>query len=260
MANRTVKSKQPSKSSSHSREVSTAPAPIGSNMNFATSEAFKLLRTNLMFSFSGKEGCSVIGTTSTFRGEGKSTVTVNLAYTLAQTRSKVLLIDGDMRLPTMADKLGLKPSPGLSNLLAGMNSASEAIQEYKVQVLDGKDVTLDVFTAGDIPPNPSELLGSKRMEELVGYLKAHYDYIFLDLPPVTAVTDPLVASKLVDGMIVVVRNNHVVRSALADTIRQLDLVEARILGFVFNGAGDSSSGYYRKKTYYKNKYYYKKQS
>jgi len=240
---------------------------IGSNMSFAVAEAYKLLRTNLMFSFSGMEQCSVIGLTSAYRAEGKSVTSINLAYTLAQTRKKVLLIEGDLRLPTMATRMELNPAPGLSNLLAGMNSVKEAIQVFAVKQTEDEDKSfeLDVMVSGDIPPNPSELLGSERMEALMSGLREHYDYIVVDLPPVTVVTDPVVACKLVDGIIVVVRNNHVVRGALDETIRQLRLVNARILGFVFNGAGESGSGYYRNRRYsryyrkgYYSRYYYKK--
>jgi capsular exopolysaccharide synthesis family protein len=155
-----------------------------------------------------------------------------------------------MRLPTLSGRLQLKPSPGLSNLLVGMNSVSEAFQIFSVP-LEEKEIKVNVMVSGDIPPNPSELLGSKRMESLMGVLRKHYDYIILDLPPVTMVTDALVASKLVDGIVVVVRSNHAVQGALAETIRQLKLVDARILGFAFNGSTDAGGGYYKGKGYYK---------
>lgn len=230
---------------------------IASNMNFAAAEAYKLLRTNLLFSFSGSKECRIIGMTSSFRGEGKSLTSINIAYTLSEAKKKVLLIEGDMRLPTLSTRLGLESSPGLSNLLVGLNSVGEAVQPFEVPVDDGV-ITTDVIVAGDIPPNPSELLGSERMQSLLGLLREHYDFIVLDLPPVTAVTDALVASRLVDGMVVVVRNNHAVRGALSETIRQLKLVNARILGFAFNGATESGSSYYKGKNYYKKNYYYQK--
>ena len=227
---------------------------LGGNMSFAASEAYKQLRTNLMFSFSDEEDCHVIALTSSFRGEGKSLTSMNLAYTLAETRKKVLLVEGDMRLPTMAKRLNFQSSPGLSNLLVGLNTIGDAIQQFIVPVKDGDTVVLDVIVSGDIPPNPSELLGTSRMESLIRTLKSRYDFIILDLPPVTAVTDALVVSRLADGMVIVVRNNHAVRGALAETIRQLRLVDTRIIGFVFNGAGEPGSGYYRGK-YYGSRYY-----
>lgn len=231
---------------------------IASNMSFAASEAYKLLRTNLLFSFSGSEECRVVGMTSSFRGEGKSLTSINLAYTLAETRKKVLLIEGDMRLPTLSGRLGLQASPGLSNLLVGLNTVREAIQHFDVPVEENETIRVNVLVSGDVPPNPSELLGSERMQSLLKGLKEHYDYIVLDLPPVTAVTDALVASKLVDGMVIVVRSNHAVRGALAETIRQLKLVNTRILGFAFNGAAESGGSYYKGKNYYRKNYYYQK--
>ena len=230
---------------------------IGAGMNFAASEAYKLLRTNLMFSFSETDHCKIIGMTSGFRGEGKSLTSINLAYTFAEAKKKVLLIEGDMRLPTMAARLDLKNAPGLSNLIAGLNGYREVVQTYTSKAEDQDPVSFHVLVSGDIPPNPSELLGSNRMHMFLKSLRNTYDYVILDLPPVMVVTDAVLASKLVDGMVIVVRSDCAVRGALSDTIRQLKLVDARILGFVFNGAAESGSGYYKSKSYYKQNYYQK---
>ena len=230
---------------------------LAGNMNFAASEAYKLLRTNLMFSFSDNSKCRIIGMTSSFRGEGKSLTSINLAYTLAESNKKVLLIEGDMRLPTFSGRLRLNATPGLSNVLAGINTTDEAIQPFVIDADADDALQVDVMVSGDIPPNPSELLGSEHAAGLLNLLRGKYDYIIFDLPPVTAVTDALVVSKLVDGIVVVVRNNHAVRGALAETIRQLKLVDAHILGFVFNGATESGSSYYKGKSYYKGNYYKK---
>jgi capsular exopolysaccharide synthesis family protein len=230
---------------------------FGPSLSFAAAEAYKLLRTNLTFSFSGSEECRIVGMTSSFRGEGKSLTSMNLAYTIAEAEKRVLLIEGDMRLPTVAKRMGLRAKPGLSNLLVGLESISSAIQEYRVDLGD-KILSLDVMVSGDIPPNPSELLGSERMKSLLKKLRERYDYVILDLPPVNAVTDALIASRVVDGIIVVVRNDHAVRSALAETMRQLRLAEAHVLGFVFNDAGGTNSKYYySKKGYYSSDYYRK---
>ena len=139
-----------------------------------------------------------------------------------------------------------------------MSGIRDVLQVYKVQEEGKNTVSFHVLVSGAIPPNPSELLGSKRMSTFLKSLRAAYDYVILDLPPVTVVTDAVLASKLVDGMVVVVRNNRAVRGALAETIRQLRLVDARILGFVFNGATESGGSYYKGKKYYKQNYYYKK--
>ena len=226
---------------------------IGPNMNFASAEAYKLLRTNLMFSFSGGTVNHVIGLTSSLRGEGKSLTAINLAYTIAEADKKVLLIDGDMRLPTLAKRLGFSPKPGLSNLLVGLNSIGSAVHQYSASA-DNKSVTFDVIVSGDVPPNPSELLGSERMRALLGRLRERYDYVILDLPPVTAVTDAVIASHIVDGMVMVVRSEHAVRGSLSEAMRQLRLADAHILGFVFNGATGTDTKYY-KKGYYKKGYY-----
>jgi capsular exopolysaccharide synthesis family protein len=113
------------------------------------------------------------------------------------------------------------------------------------------------MVSGDIPPNPSELLSSERMKNLLKKLRERYDYVIVDLPPVNAVTDALIASRIVDGIIVVVRNDHAVRGALAETMRQLRQAEAHVLGFVYNDASGTNSKYYSKKGYYSSNYYYK---
>ena len=226
---------------------------IGPKMNFAAAEAYKLLRTNVMFSFPDADSCHILGVTSSFRGEGKSLTSINLAYTFAEMGKDVLLIEGDMRLPTMSGRLGVMGKPGLSNVLVGTDSVSAAIQEYGVHT-GGQYVTFDVLVSGDIPPNPSELLGSERTPAFLRKARERYDIIILDLPPVSAVTDAIVASHLVDGMIVVVRADHAVRGGVAETMRQLKLAEAHVLGFVFNGAAVNGGKYY-KKGYYKKGYY-----
>ena len=225
---------------------------IGPHLSFAGAEAYKLLRTNIQFSFSEdttSEG-KVIGVTSSIPGEGKSMTILNLAYTFAESNKRVLLIEGDMRLPTLANRLKLKQTPGLSNLLVGLNTVNDAIQHFSTAKEGTQPVTVDVIVSGTIPPNPAELLSSSRLESLLKVLKKNYDYIFLDQPPVTAVTDALITSDKTDGIIVVVRNNHAARSGLAETMRQLKLVDAHVLGFVFNGAADDGRKYY-KKGYYK---------
>ena len=123
---------------------------------------------------------------------------------------------------------------------------------FSIQARD--EAAVDVLVAGDIPPNPSELLSSSRMHQLMDWLSSRYDYIIMDLPPITAVTDALVATKLVDGMILVVRNEHTDRNSLSEAIRQIHFVEGNLLGFVFTCA-NSGGGGYGKKYKYKSKYY-----
>lgn len=227
---------------------------IGPKMNFAAAEAYKLLRTNVMFSFAAANENRILGVTSSFRGEGKSLTSINLAYTFAEAGKDVLLIEGDMRLPTMSGRLGIDGKPGLSNVLVGKDSVARSVQEYAATEA-GRTVTFDILVSGDIPPTPSELLGSARMSAFMAKMKEQYDLIILDLPPVEAVSDAVVATHLVDGMIVVVRAGHTVRGGLADTMRQLSLADTHILGFVFNGAVATSGGKYYKKGYYSSDYY-----
>lgn len=221
------------------------------NVNFAASEAYKLLRTNLIFSFTNAEECHVLGMVSTIHSEGKSTTSANLAYTIAEAGKRVLLIEGDLRLPTMSRRFQIEAAPGLSNYLAGICTMPEAIQRLSISNEDGNEIHLDAMVAGNRPPNPSELLGTPRMQELIELLKQQYDFILIDLPPVTEVTDALIMSRITDGLIIVVRHDVAERSSLSETLRQVQLVGGRILGFVFNGARASSSGYYKKHGYYK---------
>lgn len=214
-------------------------------MDFAAAEAYKLLRTNVMFSFPDANGSKIIGITSASPGEGKSLTAINLAYTFAETGKNILLIEGDMRRPTMAKRLALASKPGFSNVLVGTDSAAAAVQEYAMRE-NGRRVSFDVLVSGNIPPNPSELLGASHTAAFFKKAKDLYDFIILDLPPVTAVTDAIVASHLVDGVIMVVRANQSERGVLSDAMRELSLADAHVLGFVFNGAGIGEKRYRRK--------------
>ena len=219
---------------------------IGPHLNFAASEAYKLLRTNLLFSFPAEEKCHVIGITSTFQGEGKSMTAINLSYTLAEANNRVLLIEGDMRIPNFSNRLNLKKTPGLSNLLAGLDSISDAIQRIAFRRSSNPEpVKFDVITAGNIPPNPSELMQSQRMQQLIDTLKEFYDIIIIDLPPINVVTDALVASNYVSGVAVVVRSEHASKRGLSNTMRQLRLVNAKVIGFIYTNADSQKKKYYK---------------
>ena len=211
---------------------------IGNNLNFEGREAYNLLRTNLMFSTKRNDrNARVIGITSSVHGEGKSLTIINLAYSLAESGRKVILIECDLRLPTLRKKLGLNKSSGLSNLLAEMNSEKATL--HKDVLISG----LDVVQAGDIPPNPSELLGSKAFTNLIDTVSSTYDVVLLDLPPIGEVSDALVVSKVTDGLIVVVRNDYTISSDLDFTLRQCELVGAKVIGFVYNGSASKTKRY-----------------
>ena len=228
---------------------------VGGNISFAAAEAYKLLRTKLQFSFVDGEGCRVIGVSSALTGEGKSLSATNLAYTTSQLGMRVLLIDCDMRRPSLSDKLPIKKTPGLSDFLTGQSHAENLIQLCGIKE---DERAFHVISAGRTPPNPMELLSSVRMEKMLARLRESYDYIILDLPPVGEVGDALAAAKLTDGMLVVVRQNYCDRIALNSAIRQFEFVDAKILGLVFNCTSEGGNGYGNK--YYRRYYrkYYKK--
>ncbi|MGI6498356.1 MAG: CpsD/CapB family tyrosine-protein kinase [Oscillospiraceae bacterium] len=219
---------------------------VGNQLSFSAAEAYKLLRTNLIFSMSDERECKIIGVTSALRGEGKSVTSVNLAYTLAETKKRVLLIDADMRIPVVAKILEIPEAPGLSNVLAGVSQLNDAVQVSPLLK------SLFVLPAGEIPPNPSELLSSVRMQQMLGVLSESFDYIIVDIPPVNAVSDSLAVSKLLSGMIMVVRQNYCNRHSLAEAMRQLEFLKVKVLGFVMNDTGSAKTKY--KKYGHRNRY------
>jgi capsular exopolysaccharide synthesis family protein len=232
------KEKEKQTKSSVNKQLLRQQSIICDNLSFAAAEAYKLLRANLQFTLP-KEGCHIIGMTSSLRGEGKSTTAINLAYTLAQAGKRVLLIDADMRLPSVGSRLSLEQTPGLSNLLANLCAPEEALRQTKYFT------NWYVMPSGDIPPNPSELLGSERMEELLDSFSQNFDFIILDLPPVGIVSDALAVSTLTDGLLVVVRQNYSNRNALGDCMYQIERFNVKFLGFVMTGVAGGEGAYKR---------------
>ena len=227
---------------------------VGGNISFAAAEAYKLLRTKLQFSFADEGDCRVIGISSALTGEGKSLTAANLAYSVSQLDKRVLLVDCDMRRSTLAEKLPIHQTPGLSDFLSGQIQADRLLQMCGIK---GEEAAFHAISAGSTPPNPMELLSSNRMSKMIELLRQRYDYIILDLPPVGEVGDALAVAKMTDGMLLVVRQNYCDRIALNSAVRQFTFVDAKILGVVFNGTTDEGSRYgkryYRKyyKQYYK---------
>ncbi len=219
------------------------------NLEFTATEQYKLIRANLDFTLPPNEKCPVIGVTSSMRGEGKSTTAVNLSYVFAEKGSKVLLIDGDLRIPSIAKKLDIESTPGLADLLRGNGTKIFEIQSH---LLDN----WSVITSGDIPPNPSELLGSDRMENILSQLREMFDYIIIDLPPVNIVSDAVSISRLITGMIVVIREEYTEKKELERCFRQLKMSNVNILGCIMNDAKSGSTRYGRYKRYKHYKYYY----
>lgn len=216
------------------------------NLAFTATEQYKLIRANLDFTIPDGEKCPVIGVTSSMRGEGKSTTAVNLAYVFAEKGSKVLLIDADLRIPSVAKKLGVESTPGLADMLRTKNTDLTGIKSFLFD-------NWYILPSGDIPPNPSELLGSSRMRHLLEKLRDAFDYIIIDLPPVNIVSDAVSISSLITGMIVVIREEYTEKRELESCFRQLKMSNVTVLGCVMNGAksGGRSYGKYKKYKYYK---------
>ncbi|MCD7748566.1 MAG: CpsD/CapB family tyrosine-protein kinase [Oscillospiraceae bacterium] len=207
---------------------------------FSVQEAYKALRTNVLFSLpGGKAKC--IGVTSSMQSEGKSMNTVNLALSFGQIGKRVLLVDCDMRLPTVATKLGLVGQPGLSDVLVGNSALEEAVQ-------DSEQFGISVLPAGTIPPDPTRLLESEQMQELLSRLREEYDYVLIDLPPITTVADASILAKYLDGFLLVVKHGQSQYRAIRSMMTQLQLANANVLGFIYANASIGGSKYY--KSYY----------
>ncbi|MGP4070388.1 CpsD/CapB family tyrosine-protein kinase [Halobacillus sp. B29] len=199
-------------------------------------EQYRTIRTNLQFASVDKELETMI-VTSAGPSEGKSLTTANVAVVFAQQGKKVLLVDADLRKPTVHYTFRADNTSGLSNYLVRNRSLKELAKESRVE-------NLDLLPSGPIPPNPSELLGSTMMEKLIEEAKEHYDMIIFDTPPVLAVADSQVLSKFVDGALLVVRSKQTEQEAAGKAKEQLEQSRANILGVVLNDMDVKDSNYY----------------
>jgi capsular exopolysaccharide synthesis family protein len=208
---------------------------LNKNSSFLVQEAYKTLRTNVRFFLNG-QNCKKFCITSGMAGEGKSITLINLAISFAEAGNKVLVIDCDLRRPAMARLLVEKASPGLSGVLAGMENLDDAIR---------KDMypNLDILFSGEVPPNPSELLGSEKMRSLIDAMSEKYDYILVDTPPVNVVSDACVVANLLDGVLLLVRKDRSRKEDVKRSIDSLRLTGAKVLGFVLNGVTVESKSY-----------------
>ncbi|MGJ7044911.1 CpsD/CapB family tyrosine-protein kinase [Thermoanaerobacterium thermosulfurigenes] len=212
------------------------------NSKTTVSEAFRSLRTNLQFTSVDKKVKSIL-ITSSLPNEGKSTIIKNLAYALAMTSVKVIVVDCDLRNPTVHQMFKIPNMSGLTNIIVEDD-------RYEKYVISDKEFdNLGIITSGPIPPNPSELIGSNRMKVFLDRLKEDYDYVLLDAPPVLLVTDPTVLAPVVDGVILVIQANKTEIEATKRAKEILTNLKANILGAVLNKVKEQRSGYY----YY---YYY----
>lgn len=216
--------------------------------SFAVAEAYRSARSNLQFA-SNEDGCNIIAVTSSIPSEGKTISCTNLAISLAQSGKRVLLIDADMRKPQVASGLGLKQSPGLSEMLAGFVKISDNDINFCRQKLPNIS-GIDIIASGKTPPNPAELLGGKRFPAILDILSSEYDFIMIDTPPVLIVTDAIVIKPHINGYIIVTRANVSRMDVVKETVGKLRQVEAKICGFIFNGKKNKMGTKYGKYSRY----------
>lgn len=190
------------------------------------SESFRQLRTNLQFAHVSHDSKTIL-MTSSLPGEGKSTTATNLAISLAQAGQTVALVDADLRRPMISEYLGLERGAGLTTALLGQTDLNDLLQPWG-------DDNLYVLTSGQVPPNPSELLGSERMRQLILRLEAAFDAVIIDAPPLLPVTDAAVLAQQVGGVVVVVGSQKVRTTDLEKSLSALDMVQADLLGVVLN--------------------------
>lgn len=203
------------------------------------SEQFRTVRTNIEFAGAALDKCQIVMFTSSAMSEGKSTVTANVAVTWAQAGKRVLLIDADLRRPTIQATFRKLNIDGVTTVLTGRTKVEEVVEETFVD-------NLSVITSGPIPPNPSELLNSKRMGKLLDWARGNFDIVVLDAPPVLAVSDVQVLVPKTDGVVVVANMGKTLKSDLQRTVEILKLANAKILGSVERVRtkhGDKGYGY-----------------
>ena len=206
---------------------------------YAAKEAYRTIRTNLMFSLA-KSGCRTILFSSSIQGEGKTTSSANVAFALAQSNKKVLLLDMDLRKPYL-HRLVKKPcAPGMTNFLSGFNTLEEVLHQNLYP-------NLDVICAGTISPNPAEMIASEGVVKLLNEMKECYDFIILDTPPITLVSDALTLMQYTDGIVLVSRPRYTNKNDLKKAISQVEFVGGKILGVIANGVQEEKRGYGYKK-------------
>lgn len=198
-------------------------------------EAYRVIRTSIQFAQAGKE-LKTLAVTSCTPNEGKSMTVANLAVVLTQAGKSVLIMDCDMRNPTVHKNFGLSNKLGLSSCISMGTALSDAVQKTSIE-------GLYALTGGVIPPNPSELLGSEQMKNVLQRAKEQYDYVLIDTPPVMPVTDALIVSRFVDGMILVIASAEIKVEMARDVKNQLVNAGANILGVVLNKVRSEHHGY-----------------
>lgn len=210
-------------------------------IQFAVAESYKTIRTNLLFLLSQKPGCKVITVSSAKSSEGKTTNVINIAIAFSQLGKRVLLIDADLRRPAVAKKLRIENTSGLSGVLAGFCSASEAIVNV--------NTCFDVLPAGTVPPNPSEILASASFDRLLESLRLTYDYILIDTSPAGIVSDALVLAPKTEGLVIVIKAKSTTHPEFERLLDGIKLANVRVLGTVLNSVASEETYYHYKSVY-----------
>ena len=226
-------------------EVRTGPASLqkmmSENPQSTVAEAYRLLRTNLLFCSADASGMVVV-VSSANPGEGKTTTVANLAASLAQNGARVLAIDADLRRPTLHQHFAIHKTPGLSDLIVGKAQASEAVQVTRFK-------GLHILPCGYIPPNPAELLGSNNMRSAVAAFRKHYDWVLIDTAPILAMADTPVVCPFTDGLVLVVGAESTTRPSIQRAIDQVQSVGGKLIGVVLNKVNLERNSYYYSQYY-----------
>lgn len=235
------------KSGSNSIHTTDSTKLLTASSTFAVKEAYNSIRTNLLFTQQG-EKCPIFVITSPTANNGKTINSANLAINFAQMGKKTLVIDADMRNPSLHKLFSLSSRNGLSEILAGL---TDNITVTKTDIEN-----LSVLTSGKIPPNPTELLSSPRMDKLLDFVKEHYDCVFIDTPPINIVTDATVFAQKATGYILIVKTDTTNIPELKTTVSTLQGINASILGFILNDANSEKKKYYSYYRKYSRNYSY----
>lgn len=212
---------------------------LDDSSSFSTIESYKTTRTNLMFKLMNNNDKKSVVFTSAQAHEGKTTVCINLAVTFAQAGSRVLIIDADMRCPSVHRYLKTQSSPGLSDKIGGFAEDKACVYRTKVE-------NLFVMPAGSLPPNPAELLLSNRMDSFLKVFANSFDYVFIDAPPVGLVTDAAIIGSKCDGVVFICRQRFSRKDHIRKAFNALKQVGANVFGVVLNDASDAyEKGYSR---------------
>lgn len=220
-----------SKKNKGSEKKATSSEALSDKTKFAIVESYKSARSNIMFSLSAEDQ-KVFAVTSYSKGEGKSTVSANLAISFSKMERRVLLIDCDLRRPNVHNIFKLENNIGLSNVIGKMAEFDDAVQRNVLPCLD-------ILPSGTIPPNPSELVCSPRFEKLMARLQEEYDYIIFDTPPIGVVADALLLKDMIAGFVVVLRERSTTHGDIQNLLDSVKLADSKILGFVKVGCTGS---------------------